>query len=42
MKNRETRRLQPLKKAAAAEFQAALALASAYRPARDGLKRVGA
>ena len=30
------------KKAAAAEFQAALALASTYRPARDGLKRVGA
>jgi cytochrome c-type biogenesis protein CcmH/NrfG len=30
------------KKAAAAEFQAALALASGYRPARDGLKRVGA
>ena len=29
------------KKAAAAEFQAALALASGYRPARDGLKRVG-
>ena len=30
------------KKAAASEFQAALALASNYRPARDGLKRVGA
>jgi cytochrome c-type biogenesis protein CcmH/NrfG len=30
------------KKAAAREFQAALALASTYRPARDGLKRVGA
>jgi len=30
------------KKAAALEFQAALALASTYRPARDGLKRVGA
>jgi len=30
------------KKAAATEFQAALALASTYRPARDGLKRVGA
>ena len=30
------------KKSAAAEFQAALALASSYRPAREGLKRVGA
>jgi tetratricopeptide (TPR) repeat protein len=30
------------KKAAAAEFQAALALASTYRPARDGLKRLSA
>jgi Tfp pilus assembly protein PilF len=30
------------RKAAAAEFRAALALASGYRPARDGLKRVGA
>ena len=30
------------KKAASAEFQAALLLASTYRPARDGLKRVGA
>jgi cytochrome c-type biogenesis protein CcmH/NrfG len=30
------------KKAAAAEFQAALALASTYKPARDGLKRLGA
>ena len=30
------------KKAAAAEFRAALALASTYKPARDGLKRIGA
>jgi cytochrome c-type biogenesis protein CcmH/NrfG len=30
------------KKAASTEFQAALALASTYKPARDGLKRVGA
>ena len=30
------------KKAATAEFQAALALASTYKPARDGMKRVGA
>jgi len=30
------------KKEATAEFQAALALASGYRPARDGLKRVSA
>jgi len=30
------------KKAAAAEFQAALALASTYKLARDGMKRVGA
>ena len=30
------------KKAAAGEFQAALALASSYKPARDGLRRVGA
>ena len=30
------------KKAAASEFQTALALASGYRPARDGLKRLGA
>jgi cytochrome c-type biogenesis protein CcmH/NrfG len=29
------------KKAASAEFHAALALASTYKPARDGLKRVG-
>lgn len=29
------------KKAAAAEFRAALVLASSYRPAREGLKRVG-
>ncbi len=29
------------KKAAAAEFQAALALASTYKPAREGLKRTG-
>jgi tetratricopeptide (TPR) repeat protein len=30
------------KKAAATEFRAALALASTYKPARDGIKRVGA
>jgi tetratricopeptide (TPR) repeat protein len=30
------------KKAATAEFQAALALASTYKPARDGMKHVGA
>jgi len=30
------------KKAATAEFEAALALASTYKPARDGMKRVGA
>src|SRR5450432_898343 len=30
------------KKSAASEFQAALALAATYRPAREGLKRVGA
>lgn len=30
------------KTAAAAEFRAALALASTYRPAREGLKRIGA
>jgi cytochrome c-type biogenesis protein CcmH/NrfG len=29
-------------KGAAAEYQAALALASTYKPARDGLKRIGA